>query len=327
MQKKLLMVNINSNNNNDNNNNNVNSSKDSNTYDVKFNEIKLGMGIRQLNDRILVNEVMNESCAEKAGVTVGDIVLSIDGNTVNIKDSCIEFIKALGRPIIIRFQKGNSKQQQSPSSLSSAVLSSVSSDDKMDDIPPSKKLPISENNDDNIFTNSIEAIDAIKVSYDNQKALLLKRQISNEGHKNTISQLRIKIQELEQSNEILKQMPDEYRCPITFDIMFDPCICSDGFTYERRAIEEWFRSHNTSPKTNEQLANLTLIPNKSLKALIDEWCNFNGYKVNNETDDEIGVNVKDIELVMSYATCSRAQAVRALKTNDNDINNAIMSLT
>lgn len=40
--------------------------------------------------------------------------------------------------------------------------------------------------------------------------------------------------------------------------------------------------------------------------------------------DETGVEVKDIELVMSQANVSRAKAVRALKNNSNDIVNAIM---
>lgn len=43
--------------------------------------------------------------------------------------------------------------------------------------------------------------------------------------------------------------------------------------------------------------------------------------------DEEGVEAKDIDLVMSQASCSRAKAVVALKENDGDLVNAIMSLT
>merc|ERR1719223_1860651 len=46
-----------------------------------------------------------------------------------------------------------------------------------------------------------------------------------------------------------------------------------------------------------------------------------------EAVDETGVEPKDIELVMSQAACSRAKAVKALKENDGDLVNAIMSLT
>lgn len=49
-----------------------------------------------------------------------------------------------------------------------------------------------------------------------------------------------------------------------------------------------------------------------------------------ESDEEVdegGIEPKDIELVMSQASVSRAKAVRALKNNQNDIVNAIMELT
>ena len=46
-----------------------------------------------------------------------------------------------------------------------------------------------------------------------------------------------------------------------------------------------------------------------------------------EAVDETGVEAKDIELVMSQAGCTRAKAVKALKENDGDLVNSIMSLT
>ena len=36
---------------------------------------------------------------------------------------------------------------------------------------------------------------------------------------------------------------------------------------------------------------------------------------------------EDVELVMSQASCSRSEAVKALRANDGDIVNAIMELT
>jgi nascent polypeptide-associated complex subunit alpha len=46
-----------------------------------------------------------------------------------------------------------------------------------------------------------------------------------------------------------------------------------------------------------------------------------------EAVDETGVEEKDIELVMTQATVSRARAVKALKSADGDIVTAIMELT
>lgn len=44
-------------------------------------------------------------------------------------------------------------------------------------------------------------------------------------------------------------------------------------------------------------------------------------------EDATGIEEKDVELVMSQANVSRNKAVKALKNSDNDIVNAIMSLT
>lgn len=46
-----------------------------------------------------------------------------------------------------------------------------------------------------------------------------------------------------------------------------------------------------------------------------------------EAVDETGLEAKDIDLVMNQAGCSRAAAVKALKENDGDLVNSIMSLS
>ena len=43
--------------------------------------------------------------------------------------------------------------------------------------------------------------------------------------------------------------------------------------------------------------------------------------------DETGVEPKDVDIVMSQAGVSRAKAVKALKTNDGHIVNALMELS
>ena len=65
------------------------------------------------------------------------------------------------------------------------------------------------------------------------------------------------------------ELPDDYYCSITCDVMKDPVMAADGYTYERVAIEQWLATGaGTSPKTNELLENEKLLPNKALKALI-----------------------------------------------------------
>lgn len=57
-------------------------------------------------------------------------------------------------------------------------------------------------------------------------------------------------------------------CPITNEVFKDPVVAEDGFTYERTAIEEWFKTKDKSPMTNTTVKNKTLIPNKSLQSII-----------------------------------------------------------
>jgi len=64
-------------------------------------------------------------------------------------------------------------------------------------------------------------------------------------------------------------LPDEFYCPITHEVMRDPVIAADGFTYERNAITEWFASgKDSSPLTNQQLVHINLIGNQTLRILI-----------------------------------------------------------
>ena len=43
--------------------------------------------------------------------------------------------------------------------------------------------------------------------------------------------------------------------------------------------------------------------------------------------DETGVDAKDVDLVIEQVSCSRRKAVKALKENNGDLINAIMSLS
>jgi hypothetical protein len=66
-------------------------------------------------------------------------------------------------------------------------------------------------------------------------------------------------------------MPSHLRCPIPFELFTDPVMCSDGHTYERRAIEDWLRSSDRSPNTNLPLGNRSLTPNLGLRAAAEEF--------------------------------------------------------
>src|SRR5687767_11954782 len=44
-----------------------------------------------------------------------------------------------------------------------------------------------------------------------------------------------------------KDVPKEFFCPITTEIMFDPVIAEDQVTYERDAIQKWVEVNHSSP--------------------------------------------------------------------------------
>ncbi|RWR88916.1 U-box domain-containing protein 34 [Cinnamomum micranthum f. kanehirae] len=62
-----------------------------------------------------------------------------------------------------------------------------------------------------------------------------------------------------------------YFCPILQEVMEDPHIAADGFTYEHRAIRAWLERHSISPVTKLSLPHSHLIPNHSLRSAIQEW--------------------------------------------------------
>lgn len=75
---------------------------------------------------------------------------------------------------------------------------------------------------------------------------------------------------LDQSNV---QIPLYFRCPISLELMQDPVILSTGQTYDRSSIEKWVASGNTTcPVSMQKLEDFTLIPNHTLRRLIQEWC-------------------------------------------------------
>uniref|UniRef100_A0A0E0DVD6 RING-type E3 ubiquitin transferase n=1 Tax=Oryza meridionalis TaxID=40149 RepID=A0A0E0DVD6_9ORYZ len=75
-------------------------------------------------------------------------------------------------------------------------------------------------------------------------------------------------------------IPDEFRCPISLELMQDPVIVSSGQTYERSCIQKWLDSgHKTCPKTQQPLSHTSLTPNFVLKSLISQWCEANGIEL------------------------------------------------
>ncbi|XP_031100396.1 U-box domain-containing protein 33-like [Ipomoea triloba] len=81
------------------------------------------------------------------------------------------------------------------------------------------------------------------------------------------------VRELEQLHTLEERaVPSFFLCPIFQELMYDPQVAADGFTYEGEAIRGWLESgRDTSPMTNLKLSHLELTPNHSLRLAIQDW--------------------------------------------------------
>lgn len=59
-----------------------------------------------------------------------------------------------------------------------------------------------------------------------------------------------------------------FLCPITHDVMTDPVVSADGYTYERVAIARWFETSRKSPVTGQTLPHTDLVANHSVRTLL-----------------------------------------------------------
>ncbi|KAL3649872.1 U-box domain-containing protein 6 [Castilleja foliolosa] len=124
--------------------------------------------------------------------------------------------------------------------------------------------------------------------------------------------------------------PEELRCPISLQLMYDPVIIASGQTYERVCIEKWFRDgHNTCPKTQQQLHHLSLTPNYCVKGLVASWCEQNGIPVPDGPPESLDLNywrlvlsesdsANSKSLLESVGSC-KLKGVKVVPLNDSEI--------
>jgi hypothetical protein len=72
-------------------------------------------------------------------------------------------------------------------------------------------------------------------------------------------------------------IPENFICPITLDVMRDPVLCEDGFVYDRHVITKL--KPLLSPFTRQPIDLKNLKPCDELKKSIDEFVEKNGIKL------------------------------------------------
>ncbi|GER56422.1 U-box domain-containing family protein [Striga asiatica] len=111
--------------------------------------------------------------------------------------------------------------------------------------------------------------------------------------------------------------PEELRCPISLQLMYDPVIIASGQTYERVCIEKWFDDgHQTCPKTQQQLPHLSLTSNYCVKGLVGGWCEQNGVPVPEGPPESLDLNYWRLVLSESYSADSKSLEYKGVPLNN-----------
>jgi hypothetical protein len=74
-----------------------------------------------------------------------------------------------------------------------------------------------------------------------------------------------------QSNAETDEIPHQFVCFVTEEIIDEPVIGSDGHTYEKAIIEDALEKNAHSPLTRAPMTKESLRPNQALKELIETW--------------------------------------------------------
>jgi len=91
-------------------------------------------------------------------------------------------------------------------------------------------------------------------------------------------------------------------CSITGEIMIDPVTTKNGQTYERSAIEEWLRTHNTDPNTGSTLHDKTLTPNYAIKSVCEQLRTSSNINSSSEKKEQPEISFTPPNTTVSYHT-------------------------
>lgn len=123
-----------------------------------------------------------------------------------------------------------------------------------------------------------------------------------------------------ESSSSSPSMPEEFKCPISLDMMRDPVIVATGLTYERGSIQQWLQSgHNTCPATGQKLLNLSLTSNYALRSLIRQFCGDQGINVEAKAKDTALENLPNSPAALEAVKMTASFLVGKLATGSSEV--------
>jgi hypothetical protein len=117
-------------------------------------------------------------------------------------------------------------------------------------------------------------------------------------------------------------IPADFCCPLSLELMSDPVILESGQTYERVFIRKWFDlGYNVCPKTHQTLRHTNLIPNYTVKQLIENWSEIHGIMLPDPVNSLCSSFPMSLKLTNDSARSSddAATATRSASSDHNDM--------
>jgi hypothetical protein len=117
-------------------------------------------------------------------------------------------------------------------------------------------------------------------------------------------------------------VPEDFLCPVGRHVMHDPVVCgcmpTCGATFERANVSRWIDSSNggTCPNTGRPLRRTQLFPNRTLKALIEEWAQAHGGVPDDVAPPEDVMNYVDPPVEEEVHRAARRR--RYIESDDDD---------
>lgn len=113
------------------------------------------------------------------------------------------------------------------------------------------------------------------------------------------------------NDEDMLEVPEQFICPITQELMKDPVVTKYGQSYERAAILEWIAKGKDCPLTRQPLSLSGIITNHSLRSQIRSW------QVKNELDITLVTN-DPMERMGMYFLCPFKEIDETERTTDDE---------
>ncbi|CAK7349413.1 unnamed protein product [Dovyalis caffra] len=127
-----------------------------------------------------------------------------------------------------------------------------------------------------------------------------------------LKELKVKRRSLSLRLRETLSCPEEFKCPLSKELMRDPVILATGQTYDRPFIQKWLKGGNrTCPLTQQVLSHTILTPNLLIREMISQWYKSQGLELPDPIQyvNEEGITEAD----HVFCTSSTKEAARELR--------------